>query len=71
MFRPHAYDGMNGERPPMRENDVQHTIDEPDEDDGTKASRWIGRRTIIVYDDENEESIHVRGVSATRRRLAP
>jgi hypothetical protein len=34
-----------------------------------KSWRLIGQRTIIVYYDELEDEIHVKAVSATRRKI--
>lgn len=71
IYRRHALDGMNAERPSVSEHDVEKVLEDPDQDDGSKAVGRIGKRTIIVYYDESKEDIHVRGVSATSRRLAP
>jgi len=70
----HAFEGMSSERPPVSTQDVMTTIKKPDgveREAGTreKAWRWIGQRTIMVYYDELEDEIHVKAVSATRRKI--
>jgi hypothetical protein len=62
---------MYAERPPVREHDIETALETPDTDQDGRATRRIGSRTIIVYYTELKENIHVRSVSATRRRLAP
>lgn len=68
-YKRHAADGMNCENPPIREEDVELAISDPDTDTGSKVTRWIGMRTVIVYYDEWEDEINVRSVSATKSRL--
>jgi len=73
-IEPHAYEGMVAERPAIQLEHVYEAIQSPDKvvlerKARVKAMKWIGKRTIIVYYDEYEEDIHVRGVSATRRKL--
>lgn len=70
----HAFEGMSNERPPVSTEEVRSTIEKPDGAErefgaGQKVWRWIGQRTIIVYYDELEEEIHVKAVSATRRKI--
>lgn len=70
----HAFEGMSGERPPVSTVEVMSTIEKPDGCEGKagarqKVWRWIGERTIIVYYDEFEDEIHVKAVSATRRKI--
>ena len=65
---------MNAERPPIKLEYLYEAVDDPDKTvaEGKtriKAMKWIGKRTIIAYYDEYEEDIHVRSVSATRRKL--
>jgi hypothetical protein len=70
-IRKHARDGMEAERPAVRVEDLVRALEESDHDDGQAARKRIGRRTILVRYEEAEDRISVRGVSATRRRLAP
>jgi hypothetical protein len=70
----HALDGMNAERPKVAVAEAEETLEAPDrlttEHDGRlKAWKRIGKRTIIVYYDEDEEGIYVRSVSATRSEI--
>lgn len=67
----HAAVGMACERPPIGMDDLLRVLEEPDHDDGNQAYARIGKRTIILYYAEAEDSIEVRSVSATRGRLAP
>lgn len=67
----HALGGMNAERPPITHDDVALVLEEPDHDDGKKAFRRVGPRTLLVYYEEEEHTIGVRAASATRSRLAP
>jgi hypothetical protein len=67
-FTAHAYEGMHGERKPVAPEAAVRVLDEPDEDDGHEARKWVGWRTIRVYYEEGPDLIEVRGVSATRRR---
>lgn len=70
-FARHALHGMDAERPRVSLREVTGVLDAPDHDDGKEAWRWVGTRTIKVYYREEERHIHVRAVSATRRRLRP
>lgn len=63
----HAWEGMTSERPPIRTVDVLAALEEPDQDDGSQATKRRANRTILVYYEETEEGILVHGVSATRR----
>ncbi len=70
----HAIDAMNSERPHIDVDDILNVIDSPDNtvhESGNrfKATKWMKKRTIIVYYDEFEDEIYVHGVSATRRRV--
>lgn len=66
-----ALDGMNAERPPISDAEIEAPLEEPDHDDGNQARKRIGRRTIIVYYREEADTLVVRAVSATRSRMAP
>lgn len=66
---PHAQDGMDGERPPIRPDDLARVLERPDSDDGTCARSHRRGRTILVYHDDLEDEIEIRSVSATRRSL--
>lgn len=68
-FSKHASDAMAAERPPLDVNDVRKVLEAPDQDDGRQAIRRIGRRTVLVYYEEHDAQIYIRGVSATRRSL--
>lgn len=73
-FDRHALDGMNAERPRIVVAEVEEVLEAPDrlvkEHEGMlKAWKRIGKRTMIVYYDENEEGIYVRSVSATRSEI--
>jgi len=73
-FDRHALDGMNAERPNVAVAEVEAALEAPDrcikESNGRlKAWKRIGKRTIIVYYDEDEEGIYVRSVSATRSEI--
>jgi hypothetical protein len=73
-FDRHALDGMNAERPRIGVSEVESVLEAPDrldEEKGErrKASKHIGKRTIMVYYDEDEEGIYVRSVSATRSEI--
>lgn len=70
-FRKHAFEGMNCERPPIKLDDIIDALEDADHDDGNQATKWNGRRTIIVYYTETEDEVNVRSVSATKGRLAP
>lgn len=65
----HAFDGMNAERPPVRVHDVVRVLEDPDLDDGRRAAKWLGDRTLLVYYTEHEHQLDVESVSCTRRRL--
>lgn len=69
----HAWEAMNAEKPPISVAEVMEAIESPDrierEREGNKVLKWVGNRTILVYYDEDEESIYVKGVSATRKRI--
>jgi len=70
----HALDGMNAERPRITVSEVEDALEAPDrlakERSGRlKAMKRCGKRTIIVYYDENEEDIYVRSVSATHSEI--
>lgn len=67
----HAAGGMLAERPPISLEDVIHALEEPNHDDGSTATKRIGKRTIIVRYEESEVDVFVRSVSATHRHLAP
>lgn len=60
---------MAAERPPLDVNDVREVLETPDQDTGRQAIKRIGRRTILVYYEEDDAQIYVRSASATRRRL--
>lgn len=65
----HAFEGMNAERPPVHIREVRRVLEDPGADDGHRALRWTGDRTVIVYYEEHERQIDVESVSCTRRRL--
>lgn len=65
----HAFEGMNAERPPVRVREVVRVLDRPKTDDGRRALRWTGDRTVIVHYEEHDLQIDVQSVSCTRRRL--
>ena len=70
----HAFEGMSSERPAVSTRELADTIARPDgaERESSarqKAWRRIGQRTVIVHYDELEEEIHVKAVSATRRKI--
>lgn len=67
----HANEGMQAERPPIEYWDVALVLEEPDHDDGRRASRRIQDRTILVYYEELDDEIRIRGVSATRSHVPP
>jgi hypothetical protein len=68
-FSKHAAQAMWCERPPIDEWDVLDVLEHPDEDTKTHgARRRFARRTIIVRYHEDEETLHVRTVSASRSR---
>jgi hypothetical protein len=68
-FSKHAAQAMGAERPMVRPWDVADVLEHPHEDTREFGARKrIGARTIIVRYVEDEETIHVRTVSATRRR---
>ena len=74
-YESHAIDGMNAERPPVKDSHVHETSKDPEQiihESGNRirVMKWIGGRTLIVYYDETEHDIYVRGVSATKRRRA-
>jgi len=69
MVSRHAFDGMNAENPPIRVEDVEETLVNPDNVQGNRSLKWIGRRTVIVYSTEYPDYIEVESVSATRRKL--
>lgn len=68
-FSKHASQAMAAERPPLEVTDVQEVLEAPDHDDGNKAVKRIGRRTVLVYYEEDDAQIYVRSASATRRKL--
>jgi hypothetical protein len=70
VIRRHAHDGMMAERPAIRTSDVAEVLEHPDHDQDGQAWKRHGGRTIIVYYTEGPDAVHVRAVSATRRRLA-
>lgn len=65
----HAHEGMQAERPPIDYGAVQFVLEEPSADDGTRATRRVGRRTILVYYNEFDDEILIRSVSTTRSSL--
>lgn len=65
----HALEGMNAERPPITLDVACLVLDAPDYDDGKKAYKRVGRRTVLLYYDEEEGTVTVHGASATRSRL--
>ena len=65
----HALDGMNAERPPIRVNDVEETLKNPDKVNGRQYMKWIGNRTIIIYVQESPDYWDIRSVSSTRRKI--
>jgi len=65
----HALDGMNAERPPIKVNDVEETLKNPDKVDGRQYMKRIGNRTIIIYVEEHPDYWDIQGVSATRRKI--
>ena len=65
----HALDGMNAERPPIRVNDVEETLKNPDKVNGRQYMKWIGNRTIIIYVQECPDYWDIRSVSSTRRKI--
>ncbi|MHB8586212.1 MAG: hypothetical protein ACYDDF_10325 [Thermoplasmatota archaeon] len=67
----HAYEGMNQERPPLDAFDVVDVLENPDEDDGQTAWRWVANRTILVRYTIGGETLYVRSVSCTRSRRTP
>lgn len=69
MVSSHAFDGMNAENPPIRVEDVEETLTNPDKIQGNRYLKWIGRRTVIVYATEHPDYVEIEGVSATRRKL--
>jgi hypothetical protein len=69
MVSRHAFDGMNAENPPIRVEDVEAALINPDSVQGNKSLKWTGRRTVIVYSNEYPDYIEVESVSATRRKL--
>jgi len=69
LINRHALDGMNAERPPIRVNDVEETLRNPDSVDGRQYRKWIGNRTIIVYVRECQDYWDIQGVSCTRRKI--
>jgi len=68
-FSQHAFDGMNAERPMIRTNDVEETLENPDKVDGRQYIKWIGFRTIIAYIQECRDYWDIRSVSATRKKI--
>jgi len=73
-FERHALDGMNAERPRISVGEVECALEAPDrivkEHDGRlKAWKRVGKRTVLIYYDEDEEGIYVRSVSATRSEI--
>lgn len=67
----HAYQGMKSERPPLDTSDIENVLEFPDGDDGRAAWKWLKKRTVIVYYEEDEISIWIRSGSSTRGRLEP
>ena len=65
----HALDGMNAERPPIRVNDVEETLKNPDKVNGRQYMKWIGNRTIIIYVQESPDYWDIRSASSTRRKI--
>ena len=65
----HALDGMNAERPPIKVNDVEETLKNPDNINDRQYMKWIGNRTIIIYVQEYPDYWDIQGVSATRRKI--
>jgi len=65
----HALDGMNAERPPIRVNDVEETLKNPDKVNGRQYMKWIGNRTIIIYVQECPDYWDIRSASSTRRKI--
>ncbi|HLE47980.1 MAG TPA: hypothetical protein VI818_06755 [Candidatus Thermoplasmatota archaeon] len=70
-FSKHASQAMAAERPPLEVTDVQEVLETPDHDDGHKAFKRIGRRTVLVYYEEDDAQVFIRSASATRRKLPP
>ncbi len=71
-FSKHASAAMAAERPPLDVNDVREVREvreDPDQDNGRQAIKRLGRRTILVYYEEDDAQIYIRSASATRRRL--
>lgn len=66
----HALDGMNAERPPIKVDDVEETLKNPDKVDGRQYVKRIGKRTIIIYVQECLDYWDIQSVSATRRKIA-
>ena len=62
----HAFHGMNQERPPVTVDDLVLLLEEPDHDAKGEVRKWIGGRTVRAYYSEDQDGIHLRGVSATR-----
>lgn len=62
---------MRSERPPITQEDIEETLEDPDHDDGRTAWKRLGRRTVIVRYRHEEERIKIDSVSATRRKLDP
>lgn len=65
----HAFDGMNAERPPIKVNDVEETLKNPDKVDDRQYIKRIGNRTIIIYVEECPDYWDIQSVSATRRKI--
>jgi len=65
----HALDGMNAEKPPIRVDDVEETLKNPDNINNRQYTKWIGNRTIILYVQECPNYWNIQGVSATRRKI--
>lgn len=68
-LRKHAFEGMQAETPPVRLEDVRRVLEDPDRDDGHRATRWIHDRTVLVYYEEHAHQVDVESVSCTRRTL--
>lgn len=64
----HAQQGMLQERPAVTMNDLEYLFEDPDHDDGKEIRKRIGKRTICAYYSQDDEEIHIRGVTATRSR---
>jgi len=60
---------MNAERSPIKVNEVEETLKEPDKVDGRQYMKWIGARTIIIYVEERPDYWDIQSVSATRRKI--